>query len=298
VVTEATTNLVKYAQMGEIHLATFQSGGHLGIEVLALDRGPGVARIEECLRDGHSTQATAGTGLGAISRLADEFDLYSQLGKGTCLVARVYASSDRRVPSSSHLFTVGAVQVPVQGERHCGDNWAVREEDGSTVLMVADGLGHGPDAAEASSEAISVLMRSKELAPVVLLERVHQALRATRGAAVAVAHIATEQKQLRFAGVGNVSASIIALGSTQHLVSHNGTAGHNVRKFQEFVYAWPTKGILVMHSDGITTGWHLNSYPGLPERHPSLLAAVLYRDASRGRDDACVVVAHPIRRSA
>jgi anti-sigma regulatory factor (Ser/Thr protein kinase) len=298
VATEAATNLVKHAQLGEIHLGTCRRDGHFGIEVLALDRGPGVARIEECLRDGYSTQATAGTGLGAIARLADEFDVYSQPGKGTCIVARIYASPDSRRPSSPDLFTVGAVQVPVRGERQCGDNWGLREENGQVVLMVADGLGHGPEANQASTEAIAVLMRSTDLAPLVLLERVHHALRATRGAAVAVAHIEIQQKQVRFAGVGNIAASIITPEATQHLVSHNGTAGHNVHRLQEFAYAWPTTGTLVMHSDGITTSWHLDPYPGLTERHPSLLAAVLYRDASRGRDDACVVVARPARKSA
>lgn len=296
VVTEAATNLVKHAQSGEIHLGICLREGHFGIEVLALDRGPGVARIEECLRDGYSTQATAGTGLGAIARLSDEFDVYSQVGKGTSIVARVYASPDSGRPSTADLFTIGAVQVPARGERQCGDNWGVREEDGRAVLLVADGLGHGPDADYASREAVAVLMRSTELAPAVLLERVHQALRATRGAAVAVAHIETQQKKLNFAGVGNISASIIAPQVTQHLVSHNGTAGHNVHRFQEFAYAWPATGILVMHSDGIATSWRLDPYPGLSERHPSLLASVLYRDASRGRDDACVVVARPARR--
>jgi hypothetical protein len=256
-----------------------------------LDRGPGVARIDDCLRDGYSTKDTAGTGLGAISRLADEFDVYSQPGKGTCLVARVYSSSESRPRSTQHLFSIGAVQVPVRGESQCGDNWGLREENGCVALMVADGLGHGPDAAEASKEAIAVLMRSTDLAPVVLLDRVHQALRGTRGAAVAVARIEAAQNELHFAGVGNISAMIITPGSTQHLVSHNGTAGHNVRKFQNFAYAWPTNGLLVMHSDGITTSWRLDLYPRLSEHHPSLVAAVLYRDASRGRDDACVVVA-------
>ncbi len=295
-VTEATTNLVKHAQSGEIHLGTWRRDGRSGIEVLALDRGPGMARIEECLRDGYSTQATAGTGLGAIARLADEFDAYSQPGKGTCMIARLYASSEPGRRSNQDPFILGAVQVPVRGERQCGDNWGVREENGRMITMVADGLGHGPDAAEASKEAVAVLMRATDLAPVALLERVHQALRATRGAAVAVAQIETPQKEVRFAGVGNISASIIAPGSTQHLVSHNGTAGHNVRKFQEFVYAWPAKGMLVMHSDGIATSWRLDAYPGLSERDPSLVAAVLYRDASRGRDDACVVVARSGRR--
>lgn len=296
VATEVATNLVKHAQRGEVHLRLCRRDGHLGIEVLALDRGPGIARVEQCLRDGYSTAATAGTGLGAVARLSEEFDVYSQPGKGTCLVARLFPSREPPPRSHQELFNVGAVKVPVQGERECGDNWGLREENGRMVLMVADGLGHGPDAAQASKEAVAVLMRSPDLAPVALLERVHQALRGTRGAAVAVAHVESAQNRVQFAGIGNISANIITAQGTQHLVSHNGTAGHNVRKFQEFVYAWPAKGTLVMHSDGIITSWRLDPYPGLTDHDPSLLAAVLYRDASRGRDDACVVVARAARR--
>jgi len=49
--------------------------------------------------------------------------------------------------------------------------------------------------------------------------------------------------------------------------------------------------MLIMHSDGIGTRWDLERYPGLPQRHPALIAAVLYRDHARGRDDAGIVVA-------
>lgn len=295
VVTEAATNLVKHAQQGEIHLALCQRDGDLGIEVLALDRGPGVAGIAQCLEDGYSSEGTAGTGLGAISRLADEFDIYSQPGQGTCVVARVYASAESRRPPGQDRFTIGSVQVPIQGERQCGDSWGFREENDRMVLMVADGLGHGPDAAEASKQAVAELMMATDLAPVALLERVHRGLRGTRGAAVAVAQLDRLNKQAQFAGVGNISGSIITPDNIQHLVSHNGTAGHNVRKLQEFSYVWPANAMLVMHSDGITTSWRLDRYAGLDQRHPSLIAAVLYRDASRGRDDACVVVVRPGR---
>ena len=81
----------------------------------------------------------------------------------------------------------------------------------------------------------------------------------------------------------------------QHLVSHNGTAGQAMGRVQEFKYRWPSDGQLLMHSDGLTTSWRLDAYPGIIRRHPSVIAGVLYRDASRGRDDACVVV---VRKSA
>jgi hypothetical protein len=124
-----------------------------------------------------------------------------------------------------------------------------------------------------------------------VLERVHHALRATRGAAVAVASIDPAVGQVRFAGVGNISAMILTADRVQNLVSYNGTAGHSVRKIQEFTYPWTSNEVLLMHSDGLTTSWRLDAYPGILQHHPTLLAALLYRDANRGRDDALAVVA-------
>jgi anti-sigma regulatory factor (Ser/Thr protein kinase) len=290
VLTEIATNLVKHAREGQIHLRTCTRGVSTGIEVVAFDRGPGVDSIEACLRDGYSTAATLGTGLGAISRLADEFDIHSQQGLGTCLVARLFPSSTK--PAMQSRFRpreIGAMQVVAPGETECGDNWGFRVDEGRTTILLADGLGHGEWAAEASRDAVAALGRARDLAPAVLLEDDHRALRPTRGAAVAIAQIDTEREQVRYAGVGNISSIIIQPAHFQHLISHNGTAGHNVRKFQEFVYPWPKQATLVMHSDGITTSWRLDQYSGILQNDPSLLAAVLIRDASRGRDDACVL---------
>jgi anti-sigma regulatory factor (Ser/Thr protein kinase) len=291
-VTELGTNLVKHARQGEILIGACQRHGHNGLEVLAFDRGPGMERVEACLKDGYSSTGTPGTGLGAIARLADEFDIYSQVDKGTSLVARLYPPKSGKIePNGRAAMHIGTVQMPVRGERECGDNWGWRVLDDRTAVMIADGLGHGPDAAKASSAAISVFEAAKDLTPAALLERMHMALQPTRGAAVATALIDPNANQLRFAGVGNISALIVQPTTAQHLVSHNGTAGHSVRKIHEFTYDWSANAALIMHSDGITTHWRMDTYPGLARRHPALLAATLLRDESRGRDDACVLVA-------
>jgi anti-sigma regulatory factor (Ser/Thr protein kinase) len=291
IVTETGTNLAKHAKQGQIHLRIFDRDGWMGIEVLAIDRGPGVKHIEDCLKDGYSTAGSSGTGLGAITRLAEEFDIFSQEGRGTCMVARLLPSSrkDANEPRGRGLL-LGSVQVPVQGETECGDSWGMRSNGRYNVILLADGLGHGPEAAKASREAVAMLARTREFAPLALLENVHAGLRSSRGAAVAIAHIDTESGQVRFSGAGNISATLVNAAGARHMISHNGTVGHNIHKFQEFVYPWGERTLLVMHSDGVTTSWRLDEYPGLAQRDPSLIAAVLYRDASRGRDDVCVVV--------
>ena len=183
------------------------------------------------------------------------------------------------------------MSLPKKGETVCGDAWAVAQQDGRTLLLLADGLGHGPLAAAAAAVAVRVFRENLRLGPVDILQIIHQALRSTRGAAVAVADVEPELQVIRYAGVGNIATSILANGASRSMVSHNGTVGHEARKFQEFTYPLPVGALLVMHSDGLASRWALDAYPGLATRDPALVAGVLYRDFQRERDDVTVLVA-------
>ena len=289
VVTEATSNLVKHTPQGQLVARAFDRGGVAVIELLALDQGPGIANVGESLRDGYSTAGSPGTGLGAIKRLSDVFDIYSATGKGAALVAQLWsrnpAGGSRPTP-----LEIGAVCLPKPGEVARGDAWAVEWRGGHCVILVVDGLGHGPDAAAAAMAAVNALRTHPQLSPAALIEFAHGALRSTRGAALAVADLDLAG-DVRYAGIGNIAGVVRAPGGARHMVSHAGIVGHEARKFQEFVYPWSQDSLLVMHSDGLATQWNLDQYPSLAGRHPSLIAGVLYRDFTRGRDDVAVVVA-------
>jgi anti-sigma regulatory factor (Ser/Thr protein kinase) len=289
VVTEAATNVVKHTPEGELLARAFDRGGVAAIEVLALDQGPGIASVGESLRDGYSTAGSPGTGLGAIKRLSDEFDIYTIPDKGTALVSQLWS---RRMPGGNRPapLEIGVVCLPKPGEVACGDAWAVEWRGGHCIILVADGLGHGADAAAAAMAAVNALRTHPQLAPGELIEFAHGALRSTRGAALAVADIDLA-REVRYAGIGNIAGAALAPGGNRHMVSHAGIVGHEARKIQEFVYPWWEDSLLVMHSDGLATHWNLDQYPGLASRHPSLIAGVLYRDFTRGRDDVTVVVA-------
>jgi anti-sigma regulatory factor (Ser/Thr protein kinase) len=288
VVTEAATNLVKHATAGEILLYGLQFGQIGGIEVLALDRGPGMTNVAKYLRDGYSTTGSPGTGLGAIRRLATSFDIHSVPGAGTVLLARLWSEP---LPATRPTFLeVGGVSLAKPGEDVSGDQWAIAWFPERAVILVADGLGHGPGAAEAAREAVRTFHEHAALTPTAIVEAIHGALRSTRGAAVAVAEIVPPQETVRFAGVGNISGVVLSTEGSRNMVSYNGTAGHTVRKIREFSYSWPADALLILSSDGLVTRLHPEHYPGLTKRHPDLIAATLYRDYARGHDDATVVV--------
>lgn len=291
VVTELATNLFRHGGGGEL---VYSATAANEMDVLALDRGPGMANVAQCLRDGYSTAGSSGTGLGATSRLANEFDIHSVPGLGTAVFARVREAGVR---GRGRLET-GAVTLPKPGEAACGDAWSTRDMPVGGALMVVDGLGHGVLAAEAAAEATR-LFAGNWIGPADYLQRADGALRKTRGAAVALAHVDLDRAEVRYAGVGNIAGTVITAGlGYRSLVSHNGTVGVETRKIQEFVYSWESGAVLVMHSDGLASRWRLEKYPGLVSKHPSLIAGVLYRDYARGGDDLTVVVARARRVSA
>jgi anti-sigma regulatory factor (Ser/Thr protein kinase) len=288
IVTEAATNIEKHAGEGSLLLQRVSDGERLGVEVLALDRGPGMGDLAHSLLDGSSSVGTYGVGLGTMRRQADEFDVYSRPGKGTVLRMVVWdtppVAGQRGLP-----LQVGAVCVPYPGEEACGDTWALRFDSRSASIMVCDGLGHGTGAADASSEASRVLA-THALPPGAMLHALHGAMRSTRGAAVAVAELDLEQGQVHFAGVGNISACVVTGEKRYQLVSHNGIVGANMTKVQTFSADWARTSTFIAHSDGLTSRWQLSDYPGLEHAHAGVMAAVLYRDHARGRDDATVLV--------
>lgn len=287
VVTELATNLLKHAGGGEILLCPeTASDGTTAMSILAIDKGPGMTNVAACLEDGYSSAGSAGTGLGAIGRQSQSLEIYSQPGEGTVSWAWITAGAKPREDGMEK----GGFSVPVTGETVCGDAWALVGGEAGPTLLVADGLGHGPLAAEASQAAVAALQEKPELAPAEQMERVHTALRHTRGAAVAIAAFDLKRREMRYCGVGNIAGAVGDGSSSQHFVSMAGTVGHHVRTPREFTYSLPPNALPVFHSDGVGTRWNLTKYPGLTMKPPMLIAGVLYRDFGRIRDDATVVV--------
>jgi len=288
VATELATNILKHAHGGEMLVGAYGEGADSGIELIALDKGPGIANIAASFGDGYSTAGTAGKGLGAVVRQSHFIDVASWHGNGTAVLARLKRGQPGE--GSDDTSRIGAVSVPKFGEEVCGDAWSVSVGHEETTLMVVDGLGHGPEAAEAAVEAVRLFHRFNGHRTPVLLEYIHGGLRATRGAAVSVARFQPASGKMVYSGVGNIAGVIAANGELRRMVSMPGTAGHNARKIQAFEYPF-SAGLVILHSDGIASSWTLDRYPNLAARHPTLIAAVLYRDLTRHRDDATVLVA-------
>lgn len=294
IVTELATNIVKHAGVGEFLIRPCNEAEVSGIECLALDRGPGIKDIGRSLQDGYSTGASPGSGFGAVRRLSSTFDLYSQPGTGTAVLARIDkeppapGSHTQPPPYSSHV-EIGVVCLPLVPDEPCGDGWDVIQLRDRTVILVVDGLGHGPEAAKVPLLAIRNFRENPAGSPAEILENLHDSLKGTRGGVVAVAAIDEGRGTITFTGAGNISGQIITGPAFQNLLSMYGTAGLEIRKFREFSYPWEPGALLILHSDGLTMHWDMKNYPGLARKHPALIAGVLYRDHTRGSDDVTVL---------
>jgi anti-sigma regulatory factor (Ser/Thr protein kinase) len=296
VVTELATNIARHAGRGHIILRPVGEHTTGCIEILALDKGPGIANMTRAMRDSGSPSAgePGGGGFARIKRRAGLFDIYSYPGCGTAVVAHVGAQSghaaSRRCGESVLHGSVGVVCVPLHGEEECGDAWAVDMAPGRLTALLVDGLGHGPEAALAAFAATSAFHDAPTDAPEIILTSMHKALRDTRGAALSVMVVDQSRRTARFCGVGNVDGRVVTPDMSRQLVSQSGIVGHTMPRVQPVDIPWPGGGRLVMHSDGISSRWRTDHYPGLLARHAALLAGVIFRDFSRQRDDATVLV--------
>lgn len=296
VVNELGTNLLRHAKKGQLLIAARHDCSE--VEVLAIDHGPGISDLPRSMQDGYSTGGTPGTGLGAVRRLADDFDIHSAVPDGTVCVARVrqvgeLSGASAKVQKS--VVHLRAICLPAPGESVSGDAWSALIDGACVKLIVADGLGHGPHAAKASEAATEVFRRNPEADLCGTLQDAHIALQTTRGAAVCLMGVDFDASVLDYTGAGNVCGRVVSGVSDRSIMTQYGTVGLQMRKPDKTSVEWPDHGLAVVHSDGIDTRWNLSRIMPLLRRDASLIAATLLRDHTRHRDDVTIVV---VRRNA
>lgn len=285
VATELANNVLLHGLSGELLICPIDVGSEW-LDIMALDKGPGIRDVNRAFEDGISTKGTAGHGLGAVKRLSDEISLYSNPGAGTVVFCRF------RLRQAFKQIPLGIISIPVSGEIICGDSYLALPGAKRSLFMVVDGLGHGAIAGNAANEALKAVETASQESLGDILTTAHNALKATRGAAMSIAMVDHERSVVTYAGVGNISATIVSGTSARGMVSRNGTLGAVFPKVQEYTYPFQEGAMLLMFSDGLNSRCGLSEYPGgILKRPPGLIAALLYRDFSRRRDDATVLVA-------
>jgi anti-sigma regulatory factor (Ser/Thr protein kinase) len=254
VATEIGTNLVRHAVGGEVLVRTLAPSG---LELLAIDRGPGIADLDASLRDGFSTAASSGTGLGAIVRQCDGFDIHSRVGVGTVMVTRFHRL--RGSSLASPAARCGAICLSRYGDAEPPPGaFLVRETGSSIVATVAEARGDiAPLVAQAALEAFAAELSGASPEKV---RELALRLRETRDVKTLVWVL--DRRSREAWSLGDLACS--AEGA-------------------------------VLIASSIAPGrppW-LAADAGVLERDPALIAAVLYRAWARAEVPATVLVVRP-----
>ncbi len=282
VASEAATNLHRYAENGRL-LCAPQPGG--GLAVVAIDDGPGMERPDRMMQDGVSSIGSMGTGLGAMDRLSDRFELHSVPGDGTVIAA----AFDGPVKEDLLGFELGALRVAADEESVCGDNFAWRTKNGNLQALICDGIGHGPMAAHDADLLTEAFLRSQADKAGELMEGLCARQDIHRGAVAMCLSAKASEEDIEMVGVGNIAGLIVSEGKQRRVLSREGSIGGRCVSRPE-TYRFERGEALVLHSDGLKT-IRSNAAPGaLLFRSPLMIAAILMRQGIKSYDDASILV--------
>lgn len=289
VVAEMVSNLVKHANGGEVLVKLIEEKGVQGIEIICIDNGPGISDVRNMMKDGVSSTNTLGNGLGAIQRLSNFFQIYTQKGWGTILLSRIFAK-ELPVTQLGNLIEIRSLVIPKPGETESGDNFSFKQTNEYIKLFLGDGLGHGKDAAVAVNTAIEAFSLCESDSPVENIRFIHNSVKKTRGLVGTIAIFSIKNKQWKICGVGNISTRMFSSVTDKTLTSYNGIIGLNMPKtMNDHLIEYVPGQLMLMCSDGIKSKWDLLKLPSIIRSDLSLLNAALFKDFTRNTDDSSIV---------
>ncbi|MDQ1166555.1 SpoIIE family protein phosphatase [Flavobacterium sp. SORGH_AS_0622] len=291
IIAELTSNLIKYADGGDLLYRAHYNGSHNEIEIYCLDKGIGIENVTKIMNDGYSTSNTLGQGLGAIKRLSNDFQIYSMRGWGTVQYIKICDKADFSVIHSENELNLSVISVNYPGERVCGDGYYIKYSKKGFQIFCGDGLGHGAKANEAVQQAIRAFKQCTENDPTSILRYVHEHAKKSRGlvATIACADYTTETWNI--CGIGNINTRIYNGLDNKTYTPYNGIIGHNIpRTLNNTVVPYQKHQIIIMHSDGLRTRWNLAELTSIIKQSPGIIASALYKDNVRGTDDATILV--------
>lgn len=305
VAAEMVSNQIKYAG-GRGMLQIWQQPGPV-LDIVAVDFGPGIANLRQAEKDGYSTANTLGKGLGSIRRLSHESGIYTMPATGTGNNAPWHGSvfwsrffpSDKsmasvqstQAPSPAHPeFKVGLFARALSDDRYTGDRIYLERNDRTLRWLHLDGLGHGEFAQQATNDLAGLLFRSAETSQVLNL--VDRQLKATRGAVAMLCDLNLSEKKIQILGVGDMSAHCFIDDKLQSITFSPGILGKEHKTPQISHLGYEKQCTIITASDGIRRSWKQESFPGLFNQHPQLIAYVLGNIMGRTSDDQSMCVVH------
>jgi anti-sigma regulatory factor (Ser/Thr protein kinase) len=291
IATEIGRNILRHARGGRMGVELVRRDGAVGIEIIGIDRGAGLANVAGALSGSPDTGGAGG--IGRIRRLSSELDLDVRVGEGTRIAARVFEESIEGQAGRRRRPEVGIHGRPMPGEAVSGDHAASWRTAEGLVVALCDGLGHGPLARAAASRAVATVGAHANAPLDTIFGEVHRALGSTRGGVLAVARIHERTRDVEFAIVGDVGVWLCSgAGTSQRFSGAPAVLGApgGARKLRRETASFGDENVLVLASDGIHSSLQPNADPGLYLDSPAASAHRFVTAGARAHDDALVVV--------
>jgi len=288
VASELGRNHLRHARAGRIAVRSITRGEHRGLELVAVDRGPGVLDMAAAIDALPRAVGTLGVGIGSVRRLSSEVDFDVRVGEGTHVRARFF---DREAPRRRE---VGIYGRPHEDEKVSGDHARVHRADDALVLAVCDGLGHGPMARDASMAAMHVFDQHHDESPSDILEACHRSLGDTRGVVMSVCRVCEDAGTVEISSVGNIDVQVAAVrqvrrfGGSSAVVGERGRTAMRVRTDRA---PFGQSELVVLTTDGISSKLSIEHDLELFRSHPIVVAQRIMERFARQNDDALVLVA-------
>lgn len=291
VVSEICTNLVNHGGGGQILLKLIEEQDIQGVEIIAIDNGEGMSDVNRMMMDGVSTKNTLGQGLGAIKRLSDQFQVFSQKDWGTILLSRIF---NERLPYKKAQVMIHSLLLPKPNETRCGDGVHTIVSNDKIKVLLGDGLGHGPHAETAILKAMEAFENCPSDKPAEILREMHNATKKTRGLVATVAVFDRKSKNWQMCGIGNIITRINSQEGYNAYMPYNGIVGMNIpNTLTERSFLYEPGQYVLMYSDGLKSRTENNRMLPLQRYDCSIMAAALYKDFARLTDDVSVVICKP-----
>ena len=278
IVSELASNIIKYATTGYLELRSYEWPGNVEIKILATDNGPGIVNLKLAMQEHFSSGGTLGLGLSGVKRIADEFEILSNVGEGTQVFARKnikicarqpvipsetvfdYSTTDKLAslrnktlfePAPNKNFDIGKHARAYQGQIVCGDQVLAVPLQGGCLLAIIDATGHGPEAHKMAVKLMKSIetIASRNLS--AMMSELYELAKGQIGAALGLAFFDTHKQTVNYAGIGNTSI-VVFNDKKWHGISRDGVLGQRLPSFIEQSTTFKPGDMAIMFSDGLS----------------------------------------------
>jgi anti-sigma regulatory factor (Ser/Thr protein kinase)/serine/threonine protein phosphatase PrpC len=283
---DLTHNQLTHSKQGYFAVRHVERGAAKGLEIIAADLGPGIAK--PILTDSSRAEGSLGAGLESVFRLADEVEIDTRRAEGLCVVARKFEGG------TPEPFETAVAGEPYPGELISGDDAVCLRSESGFLAAVCDGLGHGPEAREASKRAVESIARNRDLDLREIVLTVHSEISGSRGCALSIARFHKQTATLQCLSAGDVRSHLYYIRDTHFFTSTPlviGEAALSPRRLRIEEATIAPGSVFAMFTDGLETKATLKGQLDLLRRPAIVIAQHLIESHSRRTDDSLVFVA-------